>query len=130
MVMVTKREAARLLIRGALRALKEGDEVCSLTLAGAAEEAMPRADSPTGYDVMKAIRVWMRRESEKAAGNALNAERNWLKHHNADEAPTIEIDAAHVMLLRAMSRYMAVYGFDDLTREYGDYMGWPPDYDP
>ncbi len=42
----------------------------------------------------------------------------------------MEMDAAHVLLLRALTRYMAVYGFDDLTRDYGMMMGWPPNHDP
>ncbi len=62
--MVTKREAVQALIRGAMRAVREGDDVCGLTLAGAAEEAMPRADGPTGYDVMKVVRVCMRCETD------------------------------------------------------------------
>ncbi len=42
MVTVAKREAMQALIRGAIRALEEGDDVCALALASLAEAATPR----------------------------------------------------------------------------------------
>lgn len=125
MVKVTKREAVQTLIRGAMKAYREGDEVCALTLAGAAEGAMPSAEI-NAFQVMRAVRGRISQVSEKDAAAALNKERNWLKHYNVSEPHEIEIDSAIVMLFRAVSTYLVVYGVDDLTREFGRLIGWLP----
>lgn len=124
MVTVTKREAVRALIRGAMRACHEGDEVCALTLAGAAEEAMPRSDGVTAFEILKVVRAWLHRMTPKEAADALNLERNWLKHHSVGEVDPMEIDMSEVMLVRAITRYCSIYGLDDLTKEYNEFMGW------
>ena len=120
MVAVTKQQAVEALIRGAVRALGVDDEVCALTLAGAAEEAMPKAEE--GLDAFKIARMFrahITKSTLQESGHALNVERNWLKHYREGELETMEIDTARAMLLRAVWRYCAVYGLEDADIAFG-----------
>ena len=122
MVTVTKREAVKALIRGAMRSAREDNMVCALTLAGAAEEAMPRAQDLTAFEMLKILCQCRQVLSGKQAADALNLERNWLKHHSLGEPITMQIDTytTGTMLFRALSRYVIAYGFDDLYIECGE----------
>lgn len=126
-VKVTKRQAVQALIRSAMRAVDEGEEIGALTLAGAAEGAMPPTDDLTAFQFLKSIHQWFRGSTDKQAADVMNEERNWLKHYNVGEPDSMEITMSMMMLLRAITRYASVYGFDDLTREFGAFMGWPSD---
>lgn len=121
MVMVTKREAVRSLIRGAMRAHRECDVVCTITLAGAAEEAMPPATDHTIFTMLRAMRVAALQESEAQAGRTLNAVRNWLKHYNVDEVDPVEVSGGVFMIARALTRYYDVYGTDEIAQDFDDF---------
>lgn len=121
MVMVSKREAVRLLIRGAMRAHREDDVVCTITLAGAAEEAMPPATDHTVFTMLRAMRMAILQESETQAGRQLNAVRNWLKHYNAGEVDPVEVSGGLFMIARALTRYYDAYGTADIEVEFEDF---------
>ena len=121
MVQVTKKQAVCILIEGAIRAFESNDEVCAISLAGAAEEAMPSAEE-TLFVMLKvlidlALNLFPRLFSDRSikAGDVLNAERNWLKHYNVGEEATMDIEGSWLMLRRALSRYDAVYTEKEMT---------------
>ncbi len=111
MPVVTKEEAVRSLITGALRAYDDGDFVCALTLAGAAEGAMPPPPDST-FHIFRDMIVLVDGKTEKAAADELNAERNWLKHNSASETSSLNISSsvARLMLARAWSCFACAYG--------------------
>lgn len=104
MTLYTKYQAVCAQLDGAIAAFEKGDVPCAITLAGAAEEAMPRQRRESLFDVLLA--------SEKASGvhpSKVNYERNWLKHHNS-KAPD-ELDLIHdkQIIWRALTRFDGVY---------------------
>ncbi len=121
MVMVTKRDAVRLLIRGAMRAHRENDVVCAITLAGAAEEAMPPATDHTIFTMLRAMRMETLQESESQAGRTLNAVRNWLKHYSVEDADPVEVSGGILMIARALTRYYDVYGADEVAKDFDNF---------
>lgn len=128
MSVLTKRQAVCAMLERAMVAFDEGDHASALTLAGAAEEAMPPADH-TAFQVMRSAFA----ASEgglAAAGRMLNKERNWLKHYNPDEPTEIDLKSSLMMIIRACSHFHVVYGIDAETVKMAEFWALARAFDP
>jgi hypothetical protein len=114
--LIAKREAVAQQIDQAIRLGREGLWASCVTLAGAAESAMPEPEEETVY-------VWLRRigaatlqiDATRVANVHLNAARNWLKHSPLDDPMEITPLDAFVMIMRAWSKFLQVFGEDAAT---------------
>lgn len=134
-MMVTKQKAVSDLIDGAIRAEQADDHVCAVTLAGAAEGAMPNTDEEHLFQVTRDTMVGYAQEglgplTQKQVVSMLNAERDWLKHFNAEQADEMEIRGGFMQILRAVSKFYVVYGNDAETATMAEYFAAARRFDP
>lgn len=117
---ISKLEAASIQLDRAIRLFFEGDWLCSLTLAGAAEEILGRLAERAGHEVaVRFISCYHANDgaSEFFTGmnaqeivNALNRPRNSAKHANDPQETSVDvtkIDALQ-MLMRAIPMGVAL----------------------
>lgn len=102
--------------------------ICALTLAGAAEDSMPKpSDTDTTlFSLMKRDGpTRFQREERDLVTSIFNKERNWLKHEK-DAEPLIDItqNDALIMILRAYTKYTAVYGSERETPAMRRFESW------
>jgi hypothetical protein len=108
---VTKEDAAKAQLERAIKCYRERDWICALTLAGAAEEILPRGKT---LDLFVAVVTSLGRHGleKKLAITVFNSKRNWLKHATESDPGPKKIgpaDAA-IMIVRAMTRFYAATG--------------------
>jgi hypothetical protein len=134
-VAVTKQQAAEQLIDGAIRAFEAGDHACAITLAGAAEGAMPPSDTRHFFEIARDAFVGQpipgkRKAVEKEVVAELNAERDWLKHYNEKQPVEMELSNAILWIIRAVSKFHAVYGREAETSAVKDFFAVARTFDP
>ena len=110
---LNKAAVAQQQLEGAISELFMGNWACAITLAGAAEDALPL--SAPQDDVFRGVlefEMKKHNKTEKEIANELNRQRNWLKHHsekngdNFSDAMEFEQIDAVFMILRAHSRFV------------------------
>jgi hypothetical protein len=111
-IVLTKAEASRRHIEAAITAFEEEQFDVSITLAGAAEGIAPEPTGPTLFSFARDQHPRIAATGVKKSDwiEALNAERNWLKHVGEENhPPTMEIHrwAAAYMLVRAIDKAQA-----------------------
>jgi len=106
-VSFTKQEAVQQMIEDALRLESQRRYASVVTLAGAAEEAMP--DPPK--EVNTAFREMTKVDAEFDGKPLGNFVRNWLKHWNKNEEKEVDFVnmVAIYMLIRVLDRYSIIY---------------------
>jgi len=120
MMTMTKLEIAEHQLRRAVLLFLDGDYVCAITLAGAAEEILGRLLEESGEQhalgnyvslCLQGSRGILPDKDLKAiyVGNA-NEFRNGLKHWRDGTAMTIPLEAAVAMLDRAIENYRKLDG--------------------
>ena len=80
---LNKAAVAQQQLEGAISELFMGNWACAITLAGAAEDALPL--SAPQDDVFRGVlefEMKKHNKTEKEIANELNRQRNWLKHHS------------------------------------------------
>lgn len=117
-VQIAKSEIARVQLERAIALFLEGDYVCSITLAGAAEAVyagiLEDAELPSAVEDSVAAIQSIREAGHSAMGgepknrifNGWNAARNDLKHHGKGKAAIIAInlfDEAYWLIRRALA---------------------------
>jgi hypothetical protein len=120
-VVLTKSEASRRHIEAAIKAFEEERFDVAITLAGAAEGMAPETTGPALFPfLLDHPRIAAEGVEKKDWIEALNVERNWLKHAGPNHAPTMEFDrsAAAYMLLRAIDKARAAFGFQGERIEF------------
>ena len=132
---MTKEEAVKQLIDGAMRANEAGQHACAITLAGAAEDTMPDPDEKhlftitrdafTGYTEVDGQTM-----TEKQVVRFLNAERDWLKHNNDRQPVEMELADSLMWVIRAMSKFHAVYGRNAETPTMQEFFAVARSFDP
>lgn len=127
----TKRDAVEQMIDAAIVAYDSSKYAVTVTLAGAAEGAMPE---PEGDHLFRLSQIAARGYLEpKAINRTLNEARDWLKHFNTAQPSLLNINqgVALSQIVRAMSKFQNLYGFQaetptmreffKLAREFGPY---------
>jgi hypothetical protein len=113
-IVLTKAEASLRHIEGAIAAFDRGLFDVTITLAGAAEGMAPETATP---DLFTVLRDHPRIATEGVGRTewiaVLNSERDWLKHTGPEHPPAMSFDqsAAAIMLIRAISKAQAAFGF-------------------
>jgi hypothetical protein len=109
-VRVTKQRAVELQIDASMRMYEEGNYPAAVTLAAAAEGAMPPAKNPSLWDLtIKAMSGYFSKRSD--AVGYLNEARDWLKHYNGGQPNELDFEKEPMMyIVRAVSRFHEVYG--------------------
>ena len=94
----------------ALAAFRAGAWGAALTLAGAAEECLPRVDEQTAFKIYNELASARYGGGEIPRELEANRARNWFKHHYP-ETPTMIVSAADVrlMLIRAVHRLQLAF---------------------
>jgi hypothetical protein len=107
---VSKVDAARSQLESEIKRYDESDWIGAITLAGAAEEILPKRDGKDLFTIAESAAAGD--EEQMIALKRLNFVRNWLKHSGDDHPKTIEIERtdAALMIVRAMTRFHAVTG--------------------
>jgi hypothetical protein len=141
----TKRKIAVTQLRRAILLYNEGDYLCALTLAGAAEEVLGKMVARRGqstamedfalrdrqlweWAASKEPRITVPEEAEFR--HRLNRLRNDLKHNNAGKNGRIRADfefAADEMLLRCIRNYLKLYSKpprDKVISEWWEYVSY------
>ena len=120
---ITKQEAVAMQIDAALNLERDGNIPAAITLAAAAEGAMPPAKDETLWNHMKsAYSQFFRKNNEKQTAAYLNTHRDWLKHYNTDQSDELNFEhGASFYIMRVISRYHAVYGFEAETETMKEY---------
>jgi len=111
---LTKAEASLRHIEGAIAAFEKGHYDIAITLAGAAEGMAPETAAPNLFKVLRDHPRIAAEGTTMAEWNAtLNLERDWLKHAGPTHPSTMtfERSAAVIMLVRAISKTQAAFGF-------------------
>lgn len=111
---MTKQEAAAEMIDQAIECWRSEKHACAITLAGAAEGAMPPVRQGWQFELFQAVNVEMTSD-RKAAIRSLNVERDWLKHDGPDHPPEMDISMSLIYLVRAISKFKAAFGADNAT---------------
>lgn len=133
---MTKQQAVEQLIDGAIRSHDAGQHACAITLAGAAEDAMPdpaerhlfliARDAFRGTNPDPALQA----KDEKQVVAELNAERNWLKHNNSSQPAEMDLDDSILWIVRSMSKFHGVYGRDAETTTMREFFAVARAFDP
>ena len=123
---MSKRQAVEQLIDGAIRAHEAEEHAVTITLAGAAEDAMPDIDQEHIFAVTRNAftghaDLGGEPKSEKQVVRMLNAERDWLKHSNPKQPAEMELGGSITWIFRAISKFQAVYGRDAETATMQDF---------
>jgi hypothetical protein len=113
-VIISKLEAARIQLDAAIDHFFDNNHVCSLTLAGAAEDILAGLLQADGeQSAFEFLYGWYQREysvtySKKDFSRQIaNLPRNWLKHAKEDAESQLKISKKHSigMLMRAVPCY-------------------------
>jgi hypothetical protein len=83
-----------------------GELMPSITLSAAAEDSLPDVDGPYLFPMLNSN--WANRKG--CESSPFNEVRNWLKHAKDEENIEIHTNDAVIMLVRAISKYTAVFG--------------------
>jgi hypothetical protein len=113
-ITLTKAEASLRHIEQAIAAFECGLFDVTITLAGAAEGMAPEVPTPHLFKMLRDHpRVVADGTPLKEWNATLNLERDWLKHAGPTHPPAMTFDrsAAAIMLVRAISKAQAAYGF-------------------
>jgi hypothetical protein len=113
-IALTKADASLRHIEAAIAAFGEGHFDVAITLAGAAEGMAPDNAGPALFTFLRDHpRIAAEGIGPKEWIDVINAERNWLKHTGLDHALTMTFDrsSAAIMLVRAISKAQASFGF-------------------
>lgn len=108
----TKLDAAQHQLEGAIANFFLGNWPSAITLAGAAEEAIPAHEKyPDLIKVAKSLGPSKYGKTEKEILQLFNEQRNWLKHNGTNHAENMEFfqENALTMIIRALSRLQAHY---------------------
>lgn len=107
---ITKRAAVEQMIEGAMLAHDGLHYAVAVTLAAAAEGAMPQPVEKALFDITRDAFAGYAATREIVA--QLNRERDWLKHDNPEHPDQMDIDqgSSLMYIIRALSRFHAVYG--------------------
>ncbi|MGB8313336.1 MAG: hypothetical protein WCE69_02505 [Aestuariivirga sp.] len=134
---MNKVEAAQQQMEGAIANLLLGNWACAITLAGAAEDVLPK---PTEENDLfcTAQKVGSQKHSvtPQKIVSMFNEKRNWLKHDQSDNhhfkaTQDFSQEDAVIMVLRAYTRFLAIAKsnsehvavFEDWFRKhYSDYL--------
>ena len=114
---MTIQQSATEQIDQAIRLWREGYIASAVTLAGAAEGAIPAPPHPdeTLFEWLKAAGVATYNISEKrVVAHHLNSVRDWLKHGGINTLEVKPLEGG-VMLMRALTKFYMVYGHDART---------------
>jgi hypothetical protein len=110
MAMLSRQDAAAELVDGAIGAWFDGRYACAITLAGAAENGMPKPDDGNSmYHALRGAVMKFGQCSQSEAADLMNNSRNWLKHYSDDKPESISIDYAWVHVLRAYWQFNLTY---------------------
>lgn len=110
MAMLTRQQASAELVDGAIGAWFDGRYACAITLAGAAETGMPKAEGrPSMFEAMRGAVMKFGQVPEGKAADLMNNSRNWLKHYSEDKPEFISDDHAWVYVLRAYWQFNLTY---------------------
>ena len=129
---IHRRDAVRTQIEAAICLFGQGKALPALSLAGAAEDATPDTSEPHVFQMAKASGYRHGHGTPKEVATRLNELKNWLKHHD-DQKPDAcqfhEIEAVF-MILRAATKYEAVYQADDIDglTDFSNWLTSHPDY--
>ncbi|MEO8757651.1 MAG: hypothetical protein ABI398_07860 [Devosia sp.] len=132
---MSKRQAVEQLIDGAIRAHESEEHAVAITLAGAAEDAMPDVDQKHIFTVTRDAFIGHadpggEPKSEKQVVRMLNAERDWLKHNNRNQPDEMDLGGSITWILRAISKFQAMYGRDAETATMQDFFALARAFDP
>lgn len=110
MPLLTRQEAAAEMVDAAIGHWLEGRLACAITLAGAAEDGMPRMKRGASiFEMHRQILAKVGNCSLDEAGKLLRTDKNWLKHFSEDKPETISTDEAWSQVLRSYLHFRSVY---------------------
>jgi hypothetical protein len=125
---ISKQEAAARQIDAAVDRLFANDLVCAITLSGAAEDSLIDPTEPDQqhlFALMKQNGVLRTGSSEQSLVNDhFNVVRNWLKHDKPEPEIEIRQEDAVIMVLRAMTKFTAVYGTEAASPRMLSFEDW------
>lgn len=118
---ITKQAAVEQMIDGAMLAHDGQKYAVAITLAAAAEGAMPRPAGKGLFDITRDAFAGYAARSDIVS--QLNLHRDWLKHDNPGHPDQMDIDegASLMYIIRALSRFHAVYGRERETPAMGEF---------
>jgi hypothetical protein len=132
-----KSEIALIQLRRAIQLFNNGDFICSITLAGAAEEILGKlALNRRGYNALDgdlnffddlSQMLKKKKPTKENVFSVLNRVRNELKHHNSDLNKHIEADfefEAQCLIDRAIRNYWIAYDKPPKDRIINNYVHW------
>jgi hypothetical protein len=115
-IQTNRKLSAQRQIHAALGHFNAGDYECAITLSLAAEDQMPE---PEGIYMWVALKQVI---PDKADLAILNETRNWLKHFKETDTREISEFEVAIALLRATSKYHAVFG--EKSPEIDSFVNW------
>ncbi|MGU3479039.1 hypothetical protein [Methylobacterium sp. D48H] len=116
MPILTRQEAAAEMVDAAIGHWLDGRLACAITLAGAAEDGMPRMKPGASmFEMHRQILAKVGKCSPDEAGRLLRTDKNWLKHFSEDKPETISTDEAWSQVFRAYLHFRSVYPTADRT---------------
>lgn len=119
MVTISKLEAARVQLDRAIQLFFEGDHVCTVTLAGAAEDILGSLLKYRGeQSPFEFLHEWYQTEystevtKKYFSREIANLSRNWLKHANEDPESELQVSSADsiMLLMRSVPCYYKLTG--------------------
>lgn len=119
MVTISKLEAARVQLDRAIQLFFEGDHVCTVTLAGAAEDILGSLLKNRGeQSPFEFLHKWYKTEYSTEvtkryfSREIANLSRNWLKHANEDPESELQVSSADsiMLLMRSVPCYHKLTG--------------------
>jgi hypothetical protein len=125
-IMMTKQQAVAAQIDQAMRSHEQQDHASAITLATAAEGAMPPSEAQTLFELIRGLGAERLDEfprGERDVADWLNREAHWLKHYNNGQPDEMEIPDSLMVILRAVHKYHAVYGRDAETATMREFFG-------
>lgn len=113
--LMTKQQAVEQMIDGAIRAHEAGEHAVAITLAGAAESAMPSPAKEHLFTITRDVFTGYADPDGDPLGRKqvvtiLNAQRDWLKHYSSEQPVEMDLSDSITALFRVMSKFQAVYG--------------------
>ena len=112
----TKKLAAKRQIDAAIAHFEKSELECAITLAGAAEEALPDPCEGHPFPVLREYPTF------KRIGWDWNEARNWLKHDKGPDARTIYQGEAALMIYRAISKYSVTH--KEIPNWWRQFLAW------
>ena len=131
---LSKVEAARQQLEGAIANLFLGNWACAITLAGAAEDMLPAVEGKEDlYGVAKSIGSNHFQMTGKETHDFLNDQLIWLKHKTVNKPTTkkFQQDDAIIMIIRGLTRLKSTIEktspnmdlfVEWISKEYPNYM--------